>query len=140
MDGPLTTERSHPAPPSPPPPLRRPYTDDRRNRTSTLTRDVTSRRSLPAVDTDYIHIDYPDAFVLGIEGFVLTCNCVALAVQLRCETSQALGLVAVGGAAKAALSLGAILSLAIGMPHRAGCGYECDVTHHSWQIWPEREV
>lgn len=83
---------------------------------------------------------YPDAFVLGIEGFVLTCNCVALAVQLRCETSQALGLVAVGGAAKAALSLGAILSLAIGMPHRAGCGYECDVTHHSWQIWPEREV
>ena len=56
---------------------------------------------------------YPDAFVLGIEGFVLTCNCVALAVQLRCETSQALGLVAVGGAAKAALSLGAMLSLAI---------------------------
>ena len=56
---------------------------------------------------------YPDAFVLGIEGFVLTCNCVALAVQLRCETSQALGLVAVGGAAKAALSLGVILSFAI---------------------------
>ena len=54
---------------------------------------------------------YPDAFVLGIEGFVLTCNCVALATQLRCETSQALGLVAVGGAAKAALSLGAVLSL-----------------------------
>lgn len=78
---------------------------------------------------------YPDAFVLGIEGFVLTCNCVALSVQLRCETSQALGLVAVGGAAKAALSLGAVLSLALrsiglGSP---GADPSADATHHSWQ-------
>ena len=74
---------------------------------------------------------YPDAFVLGIEGFVLTCNCVALSVQLRCETSQALGLVAVGGAAKAALSLGAVLSLALRVGSRADPS--ADATHHSWQ-------
>ena len=52
---------------------------------------------------------YPDAFVHAIEGFVLTCNCVALAVQLRCGVQQAVVVVAVGGAAKSALMFAATL-------------------------------
>ena len=52
---------------------------------------------------------YPDAFLHAIEGFAFTCNCVALAVQLRCDVQQAVVVVAVGGAAKSALMLVATL-------------------------------